>query len=370
MVCVKTPDWMSRRKHILVIGMVALLATVSITGYTTLEATAAQNNLSEQAPSEETIEQHALNNTTTIESVTGTVTINSTIDNGTQPMQAQIWQQPPNHVRYEYVSGPNRGNVLVSNGSTIWMYNDSTNTVQRLQYNTSLTDNLRQAFQNLSANYTAEYQGQAVVSGQETYVVSVAPPNGTLGGVVGNQTVWLDQDTWFPVKSQVTTTVGNQTATTTTTYSNLTYNASIPADQFTFEPPEDATVVEPELPETTSVETIEAAENAVNFSVQEPRSQSLPDDYRFENGTVTQSGNTTTVSLIYANDSESIVFSQSTATQAAMRGEPVSIAGQSGSYQEIASQGVLTWEDDGFRYSVSGSVSQSTLIEVAESVYC
>lgn len=365
---------MSLNRFPVVLGVVTLLLTASLAGCMgtevaspTKETTASPTQTTaDTQPSETAIEQHALNNTTTIESVTGTVTITTETGNETQTMRANVWQEPPTNVRYEYVSGPSEGTTFVSNGSTFWMYNETRNTARRLQYGTAL-QNLTQAFQNLSAQYTADYQGEATVSGQETYVVSVQPPNESLGDVVSNQTVWLDQDNWFPVQTQVTTTVGNQTSTSTITYSNLTYDASIPTDRFTFEPPANATVENVTLPETTRFASVDAAESAVNFSIQEPNS--LPDDFRLENVTVTRSGDTASASLTYANESATLRFSQSTATRSAMQGENVSVAGHTGTYVEFGDQGILQWQSGGFTYSVSGPFSQSTLVEVAESRY-
>ena len=360
---------MSLRSSLIIVGMVVLLAAASVTGYAGVEAATPQTETpSDQLPSEEVIEQRALSNNTTVESVTGTVTITSDIGNETQTMRANVWQEPPNRVRYEYVSGPTEGTILVSNGSMFWMYNETTNTVRRLSLNASFVQDLNRAFQNLSSEFTAEYQGEATISGRETYVVSIQAPNETLGGVISNQTVWLDQETWFPVQTKVTTTVGNQTSTTTVTYSNLTYNASIPDDRFTFEPPENATVVDTELPETTTFDSVEAAEGAVNFSIREP--QSLPDCYQLRNVTVTQTGNTTSVSLQYGNGTETLMFTQSTPEQSTMRGDEVSVAGHTGAYQEFGDTGILQWRDDKFTYSVTGSTSQSSLLEIAESIYC
>ena len=366
---------MSLKRFPVVLGVVALLLTASLAGCMGLGTTSPTRETtpsptqtaSDAQPSANAIEQHALSNNTTVESVTGTVTITTGVGNETQTMRAKVWQEPPNNVRYEYVSGPSEGTVLVSNGSTFWMYNETTNTARRFQYGSGLVQNLTRVFQSLSAQYTADYQGEATVSGQATYVVSVQPPNGSLGGVVGNQTVWLDQDNWFPVQTQVTTTLGNQTSTTTITHSNLTYNASIPADRFTFEPPANATVENVTLPQTTTFASVDAAESAVNFSIREPNS--LPGDLRLEDVTVTRSGDTTSVSLMYTNESATLRFGQSTATRSAMQGESVSVAGHAGTYLEIGDQGILQWQSDGFTYSVSGPFSRATLLEVAESLY-
>lgn len=71
-----------------------------------------------QGFSRPTRERHALTNNTTIQSITGTVTITTETDNETETLRANDWQEPPNNVRYEYVAGPSERTTLVSNGST------------------------------------------------------------------------------------------------------------------------------------------------------------------------------------------------------------------------------------------------------------
>ncbi len=360
---------MVRRKSLLALALLTLVVAVSVSGYASIGNTAPAQNSS--TPTESTIEQHALGNNTAVESVTGTVTIEVEQPNSTQTMQADVWQQPPNHVRYEYTEGPMEGDVMVSNGSGFWMYNESTNTARHLSLtgeNAGMIQNLTAAFQQLSNEFTAEYQGEATVSGQETYKVTVEPKNESLQEMMPNQTVWLDQDNWFPVKTQVTTSVGNDTTTTTMTYSNLTYNKSIPDERFTFTPPEDAKVIDVELPQTSNYDSVEEAQQAVDFTIREPTS--VPDGYSLENVTVTTSNGNASVSLMYSNGTDSMVVTQTPATRPVTGGQSVSIAGHSGSYTTIGEQQILQWSDDELRYSVSGSLLKTSLIEVAESIYC
>lgn len=234
---------MVSRKSLLAFGLVVLLVAGSVGGYA---STVLQESPDEETPSEETIEEHALNNTTTVDSVTGTMVMKIDTGEKTKTVKAKVWQEPPKKFRIKYISGPQEGTVMVSNGSTITLYNENTNTVRRLQLseaNKGTLQQLAKMFQNLSSQYTAEYEGQATVSDRETYVVSVQPPeDGPLADAVKNQTVWLDQENWFPIKQKTSMQIGNRTMTMTITYTDISYNASIPDEKFTFEPPENATV--------------------------------------------------------------------------------------------------------------------------------
>lgn len=322
-------------------------------------------------PSGETIEEHALNNTTTVDSMTGTMVMKTDTGEKTKTVKAKIWQEPPNKFRIKYISGPQEGTVMVSNGTAITLYNENTNTVRRLQLSNEKKGTLQQLakmFQNLSGQYTAEYIGQATVSGRETYVVSVQPPeDGLFAETVKNQTVWLDQKNWFPIKQKISMQIGNQTMTTTITYTNISYNVSIPDEKFTFEPPENATVKSIDFPDAKTYSSIEKAESAVNISINEPH---VPDEYSIKDVSVTTANNTTSVSIIYQNGSDALVFSQSTADRRIANGKDVSIDGITGSYRTLNEMSILQWSDDEFSYSITGDLSKSSLIDIAESLYC
>jgi hypothetical protein len=224
---------------------------------------------------------------------------------------------------------------------------------------------LVQMFQNLSQGYTAEYKGQAVVSGQETYVVSVQPPK-PLADLVKNQTIWLDQDTWFPIKQQITTQVGNQTITSTITFTKLSYNVSIPDERFTLEVPDNATVKNVTIPTPKTYTSIEKAENAVNFSIRTPN---VPDGYSVKKVTVTKIPNKgTIVRVIYQSGSDTLTFTQLTRDIPIKGEEMVCINGYTGSYETLGNHSILSWDGGKFSYAISGTLSKSTLINIAESL--
>lgn len=360
---------MVSRKPLLALGIAVLVAVASVGGYASTGIAPLQDSPDEETPSEETIEEHALGNDTDVESVTGTVVIKTDLGGKTQTVKAKIWQELPNKIRLKYISGPQKGTLLVSNGSTITFYNNTTNTVRRLQLSgmkNGSFQQLAQMFKKLSSQYTVEYKGQATVSGRETYVVSVQPPEDSpLANITQNQTIWLDQENWYPIKQKISVEIGNKTSTSIFKYTDVSYNVSIRDEKFTFEPPEDADVKNVELPNPETFSSIENAESAVNFSIKTPQ---VPDGYSMKRISVTKA-NGTTVSIIYQNGSNTLVFSQSTVDRR-MDGESVSIDGLTGHYRTIGEQGILQWSDERFSYSLTGQLSQSSLVDMAESLYC
>ena len=360
---------MVARKSLLAVGLLTLVVAVSFGSYASVGNQVSAKE--DTTPSEATIEQHALGNNTTVDSVSGTVTITTDGPDGNQTVEADIWQRTPDHVRYEYTDGPQAGTEMVSNGSDLWMYNDTTNTARYLRLdgeNAGLIQNMSKAFQGISDGFEANYQGTATVSGHETYVVSLQPKNESMQNMMGNATVWLDQENWFPVKERITTKVGNESTTTTMTYSNLSYNASIPDDRFTFTPPEDAHVIDVTLPQTSTYSSVDAAQKAVDYTIREP--SSVPDGYSLENVTVTTSSGDASVSLEYTNGSDTLTVSQTPATRTIDGDETVSIAGHDGSYSSVDDRGIVQWSDGEHGYSVVGSLSEEELVDFAESLYC
>lgn len=359
---------MVSRKPLLAFGIVVLLIAGSVGSYA---GPTLQESTDEKTLSEETIEEHALNNNTTVDSVTGTMVMKIETGEKTKTIKAKVWQEQQKKFRIKYISGPREGAVMVYNGSAIILYNEDTNTVRRLQLSEGKKGTLQQLarmFQNLSGQYTAEYKGQATVSGRETYVVSVQPPeDGPLADAVKNQTVWLDQENWFPIKQKTSMQIGNQTMTMTITYTNLSYNVSISDEKFTFEPPENATVKNVDIPDAKTYSSIENAESAVNISIHEP---DVPDEYSVQGVSVTKANNATTVAIIYQSDSDTLVFTQSTMNKKTTGGEDVSIGSFTGSYRTLGEMSNLQWSDDEFSYSLVGDLPKSSLTDIAESLYC
>ena len=152
------------------------------------------------------------------------------------------------------------------------------------------------------------------------------------------------------------------------TYSNLSYNASIPDDRFTFTPPEDAHVIDVTLPQTSTYSSVDAAQKAVDYTIREP--SSVPDGYSLENVTVTTSSGDASVSLEYTNGSDTLTVSQTPATRTIDGDETVSIAGHDGSYSSVGDRGIVQWSDGEHGYSVVGSLSEEELVDFAESLYC
>lgn len=308
---------------------------------------------------------------------TGTVTTETITGNETRTTTAEVWMnRSANHVRYEYAAPESRaGTVLVSNGSTMWMYNDTTNTVRKTNISGLTpqgTTNYGKVVGNLLDNYDVTYRGTETVGGRSTYVLSLAPKNGSgTAELTQNYTLWIDKESWFPVKRHTVISLDDRTVETVMTYTDLTLDANVPPGTFEFDPPEDAEVVESDIPEAEQYGSVGAAEANVSFDVTAPRY--VPGGYELGNVTVTSGDDYTTASLAYRNDTSYLSVTQSTRTAAAggtNDAETVEIDGQNGTYQEFGSTGIVQWTCGGESYTVTGSLPKSELLAVAESIDC
>ncbi|MFC4448425.1 outer membrane lipoprotein-sorting protein [Halorussus aquaticus] len=310
---------------------------------------------------------------------TGTVTTKIVTGNETRTTKANVWiNQSASEMRYEYVAPESQnGTILVKNESAMWTYNETTNTVRKTNISSLGTQGMSQNYQQLVEtvleNYNVSYRGTETVGNRSTYVLSLVPKSGSsLANITQNYTLWIDKDSWFPVKRHMVSSFGNQTYETTTTYSNLTLDANVSDDTFEFRPPEDAEVVETEMPDTQKYDTVDVAETDVSFDVTEPRE--VPEDYELGNVTVTAANNYTVVSLSYQNDTDHLYVRQSNRTDASRAtnddAENVTIDGREGTYAEYSSTGIVRWTCGDESYSVSGSLPKSELLAVAESIDC
>lgn len=310
-----------------------------------------------------------------IESIEATVTTSTTSADTNRTTTAHVWRRPhSNEMRYEYdSSGPMNGVTMVSNGSVTWTYNESENTVRRTDLSgldtAATAPNYTQMFENIFDRYEIDYGGSATVGDRDTHVIELTPKNGSSAGVVTKWTLWIDEERWFPVKNEMTSSFDNQTMTTTTTYTNLTFDADIPDGTFEFDPPADATVEKTEVPDIEQYESVGAADANASLDVTEP--DELPDSFEFTRATVSNGSEFESVTLTYENDSASVVVRQSTrSTPETDANETVTVNGHEAAvtgYDETTS---LTWTCDGRTYSVTGQLSTDELADVGASLDC
>jgi outer membrane lipoprotein-sorting protein len=278
------------------------------------------------------------------------------------------------------------GDIIVSNGTTTTIYDAGNNTVRTLNTSFGGMGEMNQTgyvdtIERTLTQSNVSYEGTATVAGEETFVLSVTP-NTTGNATTGNQTYYLSQESYLPVKtvSESSFTFGNETTTTrsTTLLRDLQVNVGLSDSLFEFDAPEDAERLGGFTPSISTYDSVEQVQQNTNFTVCEP--SEVPDGYSFENATVTTINNNTSVGLQYTNgsgdpinDSLSVSISTTQSGQQANAsefGQNVSIDGQSGTYVEAGGSGIVTFTTDDLRYTITGPFSQDELISIAESIDC
>lgn len=343
----------------------------------------------------------AINATVSLEVTTGNETTNLTMDlvrrTSSGEFRATVKQKSPD-VRYR----------MVSNGSTMWVYNHSTNTATRFdiggirtRWNSSVEsvsgvfDALQQSEDDepvsisplpmvpggssasganvgmgsmpAMGNVSLSYEGTESVGGRDAYVVDVQPVSNQ--SVVTNGTFWFDTERYLPIKSVYEMSIGGQHREVTRTYRNLTYDPSIPEGAFTFEAPPNATV-ETRSNSISVYQSLSDLEDATELSVPEP---DVPDGYAFAQASTAVQGENTTLAIQYSNGDGTVIVAKQRGPAVNLTsddGERVSIADREGTYRSVQGTSTLSWSCEGTRYVVQGSLSKSELVTIAESMAC
>lgn len=315
-----------------------------------------------------------------------------------------------NRIRIETTAPPARaGNRYVTNGSTIWRYNATTNVVRLRQYEgadrTSLVERkLRYIFDRLNessstgappgsvgisplpvvpagdaedavslANVSLEYRGTATVAGRSAHVVHI-DANRTRTGL-RNQTVWFDTETFYQLRAETVLATDRGVTHITQRVTNVTFDEPIPDRRFRFDPPETATVRHTGRLALETYGTRGAL--AANASLALPDA-SLPQGFSFTEGrhlVTVQDGSTVhAVSQIYTRGLNSLVIVKSNETAPAANltenrsVEVVALGDRSGYF--FREERTIVWSCEGARYQVSGAFREQRLISVAESISC
>lgn len=218
--------------------------------------------------------------------------------------------------------------------------------------------------------YEVEYLGTDTISGRTAHGFRMTPASEAAFDV--KQTVWLDAEYYFPLKTNQTTTFNGSTYHTHSHLENVTFNADLPPDAFSFDPPDNATVDTFNVSSET-YDSLDAARADADLSVPEPE---LPEEYTFEQAQ-RLTGNFTQLSLQYTNEAGarvvvSKVESSTNRSDGVLDvGENVTVAGHDGTYVATSQSSFVTFSCGDVQYSVVASdLDRAALLDVAASVAC
>ncbi|WP_232688617.1 LolA family protein [Halobacterium zhouii] len=231
--------------------------------------------------------------------------------------------------------------------------------------------------------YRVEYLGTRTVANRTAHGFRMTAVSAAAMDL--NQTLWLDSEFYYPLRTNQTLRFDNQTMHVTTRLANVTFNGGLPDDAFQVDLPENATVNTTDVPETETFDSRAALAGSVETSVPDP---DVPEGYAFERATHmdgnvswggddSSRGNISQVSLQYTGDGGRLVVSKMTGgaddngSWTKTTGDNVTVAGHDGRYLTTASSSMVTWSCDGHSYSVvATALDRDAILDVAASVAC
>ncbi|WP_340100156.1 hypothetical protein [Salinibaculum salinum] len=370
-----------------------------------------------QQSAPEPIGQNASERLAELDGYVATVESSYAFGNESNRSVQRVWARPSTgERRVESIEGPT-DSLVVSNDSVTWLYDREENNVTRLntsgQPSASLTqaERIEQIFTRLNVTrdtdgqsttvevkpraaplpvvpsgesgvstpappveaadeFGVRYEGTDTVAGREVYVISIRP-TATADNATTleeyKQTMHVDAEWFLPLETHIEWVSDDRRIESTTTYRNVTFEPGIDDDTFRFEPPENATIVDPGLPSVQTYDSVAELRANTELPIPDPdidqsyeleRAQLAPGEYRF-------------ASLRYTNETSVLTVSVDNMTTTNVSGEPVTVDGREVVYRQFGTTNSVVFECGDFGYSISGNaVSKDTLLEIVASIDC
>lgn len=325
-----------------------------------------------------------------------TLITQSTVGNETgEEVRVERTVRPATGEQYQVTRRDGNRTVVVSNGTTRWLYQPVTNRVTRTQLEDTTqfrnAEQLRDLVNSLETDDTAEssvapvvpifasgesasagsfnvtgysepvvteYRGVETVSGRDTYVIRLESPNSSDRQI--QQTLYYDTESFLLMGAEYSLTTGDSHIHGEMRVQNLTLNPSVGNSTFEFDPPDSATVVTNEFQRYQNRSELRRASR-----VQTP-DPSVPEGFDFESGTVFKQN----VSLRYTSGPANIFVARTDTDSLHDDSEQVDYRGRTYFLAEEHGRTALHWRCDDSVYSVRGRLDRDTLLGVGDSIEC
>ncbi|WP_254863671.1 outer membrane lipoprotein-sorting protein [Halovivax gelatinilyticus] len=369
---------MSLRRTTAVLSIAVLLLTAGCLGPLGLNGDDADDGPDEtDALSADELVEKAHEAEAEIESIHGVQT--TTIDDadGVESATFEIWHRSPSETRMEAVElddGLGDPEIMVMNGSTTWTYDGETNQAMRMDLGfdfgeageamDEFTDDLSAQ---LYENMTAERAGTDTIADRDVTIVELTADGGD--SMYESMTLWIDDETYYPLKQVAVTDLLGSEMTTTIEFEEFSPNVEIDDERFVFEAPDGVEIIDFDDLTNEEFDDAESANATVPFALPEPEPS---ESFAFDSAYVSENLQGWSASLGYENETGN-TLSVSVADgphEDPIGGETVQIGDSEATLTSM--EGVdyrsVQWSDGDLRYIVSGDVTEETLIEVAESI--
>jgi outer membrane lipoprotein-sorting protein len=225
-----------------------------------------------------------------------------------------------------------------------------------------------------TAKVTAQYTGVDRVGSRSAYVINLSPATNETEFV--SATLWLDTEYLFTVKRHSVVRRQGERVERTMRVQNVTINPEFPPDRFQFDLAQ--------LDRNVSVVDIRMYDSRremvanVEQSVPDPE---IPEGYEFSSGAYTEppadsQAQGPRLSLRYTGDSPGDVLSVTVQQQATPPENRTALAGartvrigdRTARLRQFQDNRFVRWTDDGRQFSVTGRLTNETLLQVARSL--
>ncbi len=313
----------------------------------------------------------------------------------------RIAREPPAKQRIEVLESDDAdvpvGSVTVTNRARTWEYNPATDVVDLQFHGTKVdTDRTLRVLESLLEEYRLGYAGTETVDGREAHVVETRPPledegtsvdlvvgdttysvpltPGELAELDVSRTIWIDDETRYPVKERNAVSDDGETLyAQTVTYEDLAIDEGIDEGTFTFQPPASAEVVTDGSKPAGIFRSRDAAADTVPYDLPDP---DLPGAYVLDRITVVEradeyGGVTTT---LWYNDPNVVARELFVVVREEARFNPdvlekTAVDGRKAYYRDGRIQSFF-WDCDDVSYEVSSLVTDDPLREITASIGC
>ncbi|MDW7728050.1 MAG: outer membrane lipoprotein-sorting protein [Candidatus Methanoperedens sp.] len=300
----------------------------------------------------------------------GTLVLSMSFEGESRESEMDFMYLMPDKSWTKITKGEVAGDIFVSNGTTMWLYNSTANEVTLMDISKTKMDNPGQAdygtiVKDMLKRNDIKMPGSEKIGGRDTFILEMTPKNLTNATFFINQKLWVDKETWMPLRMETFDKDGKMMMTME--YRNVEFNTGIPDSEFEFKIPQGARVITREmtLPEEM---TLDEAREAVNFTVVAP--EYLPEGYLLDKVIVFKFGEIQSLSISYKKGDEILSIYEANQSRYEPKGkfESVEINGIEARYVDTDFSKSLSWTWKGTGIAVSGTISKEELIKVAESI--
>jgi outer membrane lipoprotein-sorting protein len=309
-----------------------------------------------------------------IKDFSATMVVTTSFGGEEQSTTAKIINKMPDKNRVEYLEPPElAGQVMVSNGKTIWTYTPSKKEVIKMdmpEINRTNEFDYTNLIKDLLKGTDVSYEGTDNFEGRSVYLIRASPKSDSM--FMGMRySMWVDSENWMPLKIEYFDM--DDKLVMSLQYQDIIFNTGIPDSDFEFTVPEGVTVVTKEFPSPPREMTLEEVREEVNFTVLTPAY--LPEGYVFANATVFKYDDMESVSMRYKKDFEMLMISERVTNNEIPKPEigdmeKVSINGADGKLITLLGNSkMLVWSIGNIELTMlSGTFSKEEMIKIAESV--